>query len=830
MSIDDDFLRELRATFVVEAREHLQTLSQSLIELEAGPQAETRLALLETVFRAAHSLKGAARTVDASEIESVCQLLEDVLARQQREQSLPKPEAIDVMHRALDTIGTLVAAMDGGPPLAPGELVAVRKEMRGLTAAVAPPFGMDFSASDLQGLTSLPPASPPVYPPAGRPAPASPVFTPPTSAHPATASTRPPMPPQASAPPCPSPSQPARLLTDALVPSAALDLSAHAAQPLPVEGTVRVALPKLEAQLRHTEELLIAKLTTGQRMADIQSLAEGFTEWRARWAGLNADARVLRGPVALTSDLGHPDPKADPNAQSLARVLDFCEWGDDALRSLEARLIDIGRAARKDHEFVSRSIDSALDNAKELLLLPFSTLSAPFPRLVRDLCRSEGKEADLLINGDHTELDKRILEEMKDPLVHMLRNAVDHAVEPAAVRVERGKPPRATIVLSVTQIDGHRVQITLTDDGAGIDTDRVRAAAVRSGALSAHDVAQLDESAAQALVFRSALSTGATVTPLSGRGLGLAIVQEHAQRLGGDVQVESTRGQGTRFRIVVPAVRATFRGILCEAAGRQFLLPASMVERVADLKPEALRSVEGREAVCIGERVLALVSLADVLELPEAVPRRPGTGVQVVVIGTGDQAVAFAVDAVLEEREVLVKPLRRPLLRVRNVAAAAVLGSGVLVPVLNTADLLKSARLAPRAGLRAAAARAQAPSTKTILVAEDSITSRLLLKTILQAAGYTVKTAVDGAEALAVLRSESIDLLVSDVEMPRLNGFDLTTRVRADRKLAELPVILVTALATREDKEHGIDVGANAYIVKGSFDQGHLLEAIERLI
>jgi two-component system chemotaxis sensor kinase CheA len=193
--------------------------------------------------------------------------------------------------------------------------------------------------------------------------------------------------------------------------------------------------------------------------------------------------------------------------------------------------------------------------------------------------------------------------------------------------------------------------------------------------------------------------------------------------------------------------------------------------------------------------------------------------------------VAFAVDAVLEEQEVLVKPLRKPLVRVRNIAAAAVLGTGKVVPILNVADLLKSARhMAPGASRRATSAGPVRVAARSILVAEDSITSRMLLKTILESAGYKVKTAVDGMEAFSLLRTEAFDLLVSDVEMPRLNGFDLTARVRADKKLADLPVVLVTALATREDRERGIDAGANAYIVKGSFDQDNLLEAVQRLL
>jgi two-component system chemotaxis sensor kinase CheA len=253
---------------------------------------------------------------------------------------------------------------------------------------------------------------------------------------------------------------------------------------------------------------------------------------------------------------------------------------------------------------------------------------------------------------------------------------------------------------------------------------------------------------------------------------------------------------------------------------------------VARARPDDIQTVEGRETISVDGRTVALVRLADALELPPTDRKdTPPGGAPVIVVGSGDHRVAFAVDSVLDEQEVLVKPLRKPLARVRNVAGATVLGSGQVAPILNVADLLKSARKVAGAPVRMAAGAAPAQAEiRRILVVEDSITSRMLLKSILESAGYNVKIAVDGMEAFTLLRAEHFDVVVSDVEMPRLNGFDLTARIRADRKLTELPVILVTALATREDRERGIDVGANAYIIKGSFDQSNLLEAVRRLI
>jgi len=260
------------------------------------------------------------------------------------------------------------------------------------------------------------------------------------------------------------------------------------------------------------------------------------------------------------------------------------------------------------------------------------------------------------------------------------------------------------------------------------------------------------------------------------------------------------------------------------------VVPTSQVERVARAMLDDIQTVEGRETISLDGRVVALAILADVLELPIPESRDISHGIPLIVLGSGDQRIAFVVDAVLDEQEVLVKPLRRPLSRVRNIAAATVLGSGQVAPILNVADLLKSARKATIAARLVAEVKPTIDEAKTILVVEDSITSRMLLKGILESVGYKVKIAVDGMEGFTLLRTEKIDLVVSDVEMPRLNGFDLTARIRADKKLAALPVVLVTALETREDREHGIDVGASAYLVKSNLDQSNLLEAVQRLI
>lgn len=710
---EEEFLRSLRATFKVEAAEHLQSIGTGLLQLEQAAAPGEQLEIIETVFRAAHSLKGAARAVNLTEIELLCQSLEELFAAWKRRESWPSPPTLDTAHRAVDEISAVL-------------------------------FGRTDQGS-----------------------------------------------PQA------------------------------AATPASESETVRITVGALDARLLEAEEMLGAKLAADQRATDLGALAGRFEQWRKEWARLQPRTRALRQALER--------PRAAADLPDLHGLAEFFDWNHDYLRALEGRVTALRRTAEQDRLLIGKLVDDLLENSKKLLMLPLATLSPLLAKLVRDLCRDQGKEAELTIHGEEVTIDKRILEQLKDPLVHLLRNCIDHGIETPDQRRRAGKPPRAAITLTVSPLNSNQVEISLSDDGAGIDIEKVKAAAGKRGlAVPAAD--QQGESAALALVFETAVSTSPMITQVSGRGLGLAIVREKTEKLGGRVAIESSRGLGTTIRMTLPLTMATFRGVLIECAQRLFIIPTAQVERVTRFKAQEVQTVEGRRTLEFDASAVALVDLAEVLQLPPAQQRPDASAATpVLILGASEQRVAFAVDAVLDEREVLVKTLPRPLSRVRNIAGATVLGSGEIAPILNVSDLLKSARTGGAASRVApASAPAQRP-TKKILVVEDSITSRMLIKGILESAGYEVKTAIDGIEGFTALRAEHFDLVVSDVEMPRMNGFDLTARIRADRALAEMPVVLVTALESREDRERGIDVGANAYLVKSSLDQSNLLEALRRL-
>ncbi|MDP4029213.1 MAG: response regulator [Gallionella sp.] len=776
---DDAFLKKLLATFRVEADEHLKAMSAGLIELEKNPPAGQYAEIVESVFREAHSLKGAARAVNLKEIESVCQPLESVLAALKGKQLTASPPLLDLLYQVIDALGGLLVE----------------------DAAVSEPRQVMFEplirrlGDALQGRFDQPAAAKPTQ-------------------HAPTA-----LPPDTEI----KTAEPVAMAA----PPAATSLVAE---------TVRVSTQKLDAVMRQVEELLSPRLASAQRARELREVTASFATWKKQRARIRPTLRLIEryAEKAGNGAAVSISPAKFP-AQELPKLLEHLESEQMFMKTLEERLLRLSKFAAHDRRTLAGMSDSLLHDVKEMHLLPFSSLLESFPRFIRELARDQSKQVELAVQGSEIEIDRRILEEMKSPLIHLLRNCIDHGIEQPGVRQDRGKPPHGTITVAIAQKDGGKIEMLVADDGAGIDAAKVKAAACKLGVVSTEEAGKLGEQEAQALIFQSGISTSQIITDVSGRGLGLAIVREKIERLGGTVTLESRNGAGTSFRIVLPLMLATFRGVLVRTDEHCFVIPALSVERAARVNQQDILTVENRMTIPLDGQAVALVSLGDVLELPRLkTPQRDAAGkapekTAVVVLGVGHKRVAFRVDEILGEQEVLVKTLGRQLARVRNIAGASVLGTGQVVAVLNVPDLLKSA--VKQAAPPPAAAEAQEAGEKqSILVVEDSITSRALLKNILESSGYLVTTAVDGMDAFTTLKTGAFDLIVSDVEMPRMDGFDLTAKVRADKRLGELPVVLVTALESREHRERGIDVGANAYIVKSSFDQSNLLEVIRRLI
>lgn len=762
-----DFQKRLLATFKIEAQEHVHAISSGLVELEKAPAAEQQAAIIETIFREAHSLKGAARAVTRTEIEAVCQSLESVFAAWQRQKIVSSSGLFNVLHHSVDTLSELLSSLEVEP--AEGQRPRVTELTQDLERV-------------LKG--EWPPVKQEKLPKK-----------------------------EADHPVVPKSEVSPTVLPDRVV----------------LAETVRVSAAKLDSVLLQAEELFSAKLTASQRTTELREMHATLAAWKKEWARLRLDVRTVQ---RLLDQDGTQNGHGTAHPQ-IKRLLEFLDWNQDFLQSLEAKLTATAKSAEHDQRSLGGIVDHLLEDVKKVLMLPFSSLLEIFPRFVRDLSRDQGKDVELVIHGGDIDIDRRVLEEMKDPLVHLMRNCIDHGIEKPEEREHKKKPPRGTVTIAISQKDGNHVELLIADDGRGIDIAKVKATAAKLGMLAQEAAEDLSEQEALSLIFQSGVSTSPILTDISGRGLGLPIVREKVEKLSGAVSVETHPDSGTTLRIILPLTLATFRGVIVRVDEHLFVLPTVHVERVVKVNTADIKTVENRETIPFNGQVVSFVRLADALELPrQRATTDAATSVPVVVLVSAERRMAFLVDEVLKEQEVLVKTLGKPLSRVRNIAGVTVLGTGRVVPILNVLDVMHSAVRMSEAGVKplAAPVEEKAMDKKTVLVVEDSITSRTLIKNILDAAGYEVETAVDGLDGFTKLRSGEFDLVVSDVDMPRMNGFDLTAKIRGDTKLAEVPLVLVTALESREHRERGIEVGANAYIVKSSFDQSNLLDVIRRLI
>ena len=764
---DHDFLRRLRSTFEIEAREHIRAISSGLIALEHATVADQRLDIIEAVFREAHSLKGAARTVNLVDIEAICQALESVFAALKRQEIVASTQLYDTLHQALDSLGPLFTNPEAGPVATEGSRIStVLQRLESLpTAAIAETRGPAIQDPAL----ILEPTSPPPVSAASSPA---------------------------------------------------------------VTDTVRISTARLDALLLQVEELLSAKLTARQQADDLREISATLAAWQRERAKIHPVVAALRQSLEKAGpEWAGPSDGWAQATHRMRLLLDFSAWHDDYLKTFDGKLTTLTKAAEQAQRAFGRMVDDLLEDLKKLSMQPFSSLLEVFPKLARDLARARAKEVEVIIHRGDIEIDRQILEEMKEPLIHIVRNCIDHGIESPQERERKHKSRRGTVTVAVAPKNGSKVEILVSDDGAGIDVTRVKSAARKLGLIAHGESDQGHEPEVLSLIFQSGVSTSPTITDISGRGLGLAIVREKAEKLGGVISVDTSADVGTTFRIVLPLTLATFRGVLVQAAERLFVLPLTQVERVVRVSKADITTVEGRETLSLNGQTLSLVRLEDALELPGKHTTGPSMqNTPAVVLAAAEKRIAFTVEAILGEQEVLMKRLGPQLPRVRHIAGATVLGTGQVVPVLNVPDLLKSAvRVCAAASPGVTTAERREAGQKAVLLVEDSVTTRLLLKNLLETAGYRVRTAVDGVDGLAQLRSGAADIVISDVDMPRMNGFDLTIQIRGDKRFADVPVVLVTTLASPADRERGMRVGANAYLIKGSFDQSDLLALIQRL-
>lgn len=752
-----DLAGRLRATFLVELEEQIRGINAELLVLEQDSLAEGPL---RSLFRSAHTLKGAARAAGFPEVEQVCHSLETLLSKARDGTRPLGVEEFRILFSAADALADGLARLRAGDELADSTLTEV-----GRSLARSP--GATSSGDRAQAGEEVARR--------GSPGP-----------EPKAADTAPPVPPDSPAPATiPSPA----------VPAVRQEIASGDGAELRIEPEKLDSLIAAVGQLRTTS----SRLNTREAdLRDLRQLAQSIAD------------RCIRMVQALRRDAG----------AGAATELDVLV---DDVRRLATTTGRVATEARVSARSVAHHTDELAQQVKALRMRPFADVCEAMPRLVRDLASGSGKEVRLEIEGRHVEADREVWKAVGEALLHLVPNAIDHGLELPETRVAAGKPAAGTIRLEAT-IRGDRLSVTVSDDGGGLNIPAIRTQMERAGL----QVPAADAEVAR-MMFGARISTRTEATMISGRGVGLDSVRHAIERARGTVEADWLPGGGTRFTIECPITLVTVRVILARVGSQTVAVPTSMIGRILRVHPEEVRRLEDHDVITGDSGPVRLVSLARLLG-PPLPDHAFSHAFPVLVLAGGARSAAIAVDELIEDHELLVRPVKRVGDPPPYLAGAAILPAGDVALVLNGVALLEAAledRKHPRitaAGPAAAAAR------QTILVVDDSVTTRTLEHGILDAAGYHVLTAADGADAWRLLQEHPCDLIVSDVEMPRMDGYELCEAVRASPRLHSLPIVLVTALQSAGERTRGLEAGADAYLPKASFDQDELLDTIRQLI
>jgi len=817
-------LQQIWPIFAAEAREHLEGITAGVLELERGAG---RPDLVDAIKRAAHSLKGSAASLGLEDIERAAHAVEDCLAKTDPgvvlasaavEAVIQAAEAIEATLDRIDSGGSprvegleaLAATLAGARSAAPaasagGARPAAPADGRLLAAGAALEAYLEqLNAPDVERRAAL----------AGEAAGAARALGEGAAPEVAAVARRLEKSFERMGAEGPDAARAAAAAAGDLVELSGLASGGPAAPPAPEpapavpeasaqgagreDRSIRVPAGKVDAVTRHVEILAHGEARHERRARDLLALEESEKE---------ALRLLEQGAAALRSGTA-----AGPVADGIER-----------LRAIAKELGRLGRESLREAHQQRLTATAVREDLRALRMVPAALALEPLRRAVRDVASRLRREVELSLVGGEVRLDRRILDELKTPLLHMVRNAVDHGIEDPAARRAAGKRPEAALEVRVEQ-RGSRIAVVVSDDGAGLSLERIREAAVRRGIATPDAAARMGRDEVVRLVFRPGFSTAAAVTEVSGRGVGLDVVQDTVTRLQGSVDVAFTPGQGTRFTLDLPLTLAAETGVLFHVGGELAALPAEAVERVLRLVPEDLGTVAGRSTVRVGEDQVPYASLAHVLGLSPAAGAAPRSRAQTaLLLSLGGRRMALAVDSVLGEQELVVATLGRRVSRVAHLAGASVLDDGRVVGVLNPAEILRRAQPAEPE-------REKGVAKPRIVVADDSLTTRSAMKAILEIAGFTVLPAADGEEALSLLRQVRCHLVVSDIQMPRLDGLGLTRRLKADPELSGIPVILVTSLEAADDRLAGLQAGADGYLVKREVERGKLLELVRQLL
>ncbi len=774
--------------FEEEVNDHVHRVAQQLFQLEEDSTDQTPI--VEEIFRIAHTLKGSARMMGFADISTLAHRMEDLLVEVRDEHLDLTATVIDLLFYSLDTINSLIEGISK-----PVKRTANIEEISALFNDVI--AGKQIEVPHLESRML-------------------------ESAHQEALPVR-----QASE---------AEPVVEQLTETENHQTENH--------QYVRIHTGDLDTILNLVGEVLITQHRyEGQRTA-FQEIIDDLREHRAT-------VSELRNRLQKQNGVG---------VHRLSQLADDLERSTSGMLRKAKGLI---KRTRNDGQQMHLAMNKLQAQVIGIRMVPASRIFHPFPRLARMTARKLGKMVELEMSGEDTKIDSRIIEEMRAPLIHLVQNAIRHGIESPENRKSYGKKPGGTVTISATQ-EGNRIVIRVKDDGRGIDSEQVKEQALKHGLISHRDLKTIKDQDLLEVLFRSGVSTAEDVDDIAGRGFGLNIVRTHVDRVQGEIEVHSQPAKGTEFVIKLPLTLAITNVLLVQVNDQVFAIPVIAIEKTFDIVPNQIEYLGKMPVVIVDGQFLPIVELQQILGIhPSPSPnpqQRRGIGSPraysppllggvrggengqlphktVIVIHAEERRIGFLVDDLIEEREIVIKHLGPCLKRVRNVAGATTVRSEVVI-ILYVRDLVRSADVylkgyAIRTPISLHDGEIESETTEfrrlipRILVVDDSLNSREVECAILEDAGYDVELAENGARAYQKLQQMGYDLVLTDIEMPEMSGFQLIKRLREDENFRNIPIIVVSAAGAAEAKTRALQAGAQAYIVKGEFDEHVLVAAID---
>ena len=770
--------KDLYKYFLIESDELIENLSRDILEFEKKQDDPD---LLNSLFRYAHTLKGAAHVVGLLNITGLAHSIEDLFSSARDQGVLLTTEKISLILDTVDLIRSIIEAIKEGRPGDSVDSAAILKRFEENESGNAKAAADNLTAPNKSN-NQLEPV------PASR-------LTGTQKAESDTKNNH------------KNPNQKEAPESDSIY-----EQQSPPAGPTNTE-TIRASLSDVDDLMDMASELI----TGAVRLEELHSC---FKDTTRRCGKITTDYLKLKDLINRRSYPNNKDGNFSVEYNTLLKKID--------LETLHIQLLKHTSSLDTTIEELKQISDSAYQIIHKTRSIKVSEVSHYFKGIVRNLAVKLNRKLRLVITGDEIKLDRNLLEELKEPVNQILRNAAVHGIEDESGRLQKGKNIEGVIRIDFKKM-GNSVSVICRDDGQGINLKKVKEIAVKKGIIDDKKARELGRKESLYLIFATGFTSGKLITEFAGRGVGLDIVKDRIESLRGTVECDSEEDKFTRFSIKLPLSLNMIDAFLIETSGHSYLIPLNMIEKTGYLSYDELEYSTGQNIVKLNEMPVTLLWLTEILNLGPK--RNEGRSIPFVLLKYGHKTTAIAVDELSGVRKIILKNLGEQFKDIRFFTGGAILSNGIPALVLNVANLFEySANNTGISDIITTDSETEDLPIPHILAVDDSLTTRVLISGVLESEGYNVTLAASGEEALEIMDNNSYDLFILDVEMPGINGFELASRIRKNPEHKETPIIILSSLSKDEHRRKGLEVGAQAYIVKGRFDQGIFLETVKRLV